>query len=348
MRQGLNNTHRLEQSVGLRVDPKVVLGSQILQLTQAELEQTIEAELAENPALERLENDQEPLSDEQILKTVAPQELKMHKDDYEYRRSSSNDDDNLSWVELTPAGTSLWDHLRAQLFPVLPRELHRIAEYAIECVNEKGYLTSAIEEIALETGTALEIAELVVQRLQACEPPGIGALNLQQCLLLQLRYPEKIESKIARVIVQRHMDEFIARRTHRLTRKFKVMPEIIEAAFDEILALTPYPGEAFDNQHGYARFARSSGVTPDLVINRSEQGWSVEVKGPNPGSFGLNYEYRKRFQHLNELERAPKDEKRHVNTYVNRAKDFISCLDQRRRTLKLIGEHLIHRQGSFV
>src|SRR4051812_3478189 len=100
-------TQRLETGVGLRVDPRVVLSSQILQLTQAELEQAIEAELNENPALERIQDDNEPVSDETILRTVAPQELRVGSDDYEFLRSIPNDDDAVDWVELTPSNKTL-------------------------------------------------------------------------------------------------------------------------------------------------------------------------------------------------------------------------------------------------
>jgi RNA polymerase sigma-54 factor len=341
-------TQRLDTSVGLRVDPRVVLSSHILQLTQAELEQTIEAELNENPALERLQDDHEPLTEEIILKSVAPCELRARSDDYEFQRSIPNDDDQVDWVELAPSGASLWEHLRAQLLPMLPRELHRIAQYAIDCVSEKGYLTTPAEEIALETGTSIEVADLVIKKLQECEPPGIGAFNLSQCLLLQLRDAETVEEKLARAIVQNHMEEFIARRTNRLMRKFRVMPEVVEAAFQEILSLTPFPGETFDNSAGYMRNSRSVGVSPDLVLTRTEVGWQVEVKGADPTSFTIEQEYRKRFKELNNDERAPKDEKRHVSTYVQRANDFITCIQQRRKTLSLIGEYMVQHQGSFV
>ncbi len=344
----MNFSQRLETSVGLRVDPRVVLSSQILQLTQAELEQAIEAELNENPALERLQDDNEPLSEETILRTVAPQELRMGSDDYEFKRSLPNDDEGVDWVELAPTGTTLWEHLRAQLLPMLPRELHRIAEYAIECINEKGYLNTPSEEIALETGTSLEVAELVIKKLQQCEPAGVGAFNLQQCLLLQLRNADSIEEKLARAIIQNHMDEFIARRTHRLMRRFRVMPDVVEAAFQEILSLTPFPGEGFDNSAGYMRHARSVGVSPDLVLTRTEAGWQVDIRGADPGSFAIEHEYRKRFKELQNDERAPKDEKRHITTYVNRASDFITCIQQRRKTLRLIGEYLVQHQASFV
>lgn len=348
LRQGLNYSQRLETGVGLRVDPRVVLSSQILQFTQAELEQTIETELNENPALERLQDDHEPLSDETILKNIAPQELRVGSDDYEFQRSIPNDDAQVDWVELAPSGTTLWEHLRAQLIPSLPRELHRIGDYAIDCVNEKGYLTSASEEIALETGTSIEIAELVIRKLQECEPSGVGAFNLQQCLLLQLRHAETIEERLARAIVQNYMDEFIARRTNKLIRRFKVMPEVVEAAFQHILSLTPFPGEGFDNTAGYMRRSRSVGVAPDLILTRTEMGWQVEVKGADPTSFSIDREYRKRYKELQGDERAPKDEKRHITTYVHRASDFITCLQQRRKTLRLIGEYLVQHQGSFV
>ncbi len=348
MRQGVSFSQRLEAGVGLRVDPRVVLSSQILQLTQAELEQAIEVELNENPALERLQDDHEPLNEEIILKTVAPHELKAGSEDYEFKRSILQDDDQVDWVELASTGNTLWEHLRAQLLASLPRELHRIAEYAIECVNEKGYLTTPAEEIALETGTSLEVAELVITKLQECEPPGVGAFNLQQCLLLQLRGAESIEERLARAIVQNHMEEFIARRTHRLMRRFRVLPEVVEAAFQEILSLTPFPGEGFDNSAGMQRRARSVGVTPDLILSRSEAGWEVDIRGADPNSLAIDREYRKRYKELQTMERAPKDEKRHITTYVQRASDFISCIQQRRKTLRQIGHYLVEHQASFV
>ncbi len=332
----------------LRVDPRVVLASQILQFTQAELEQAIEAELNENPALERLQDDQDPLSDEAILKSVAPQELRVSSDDYEFRRSIVQDDDQVDWIELAPSGTTLWEHLRGQLLIAMDPKLAHVAHYVIECVNEKGYLTASVEEIALATGVSLEDSEKVIAKLQACDPLGVGAYNIQECLLLQLRNAETVEEKLARAILQHHMEEFMARRTHRLMRKYRVMPEVVEAAFQEILALTPFPGEGFDNTSSYVRQERSVGVSPDLVLTRSEVGWLVEIKGAEPSSFGLEREYRTRHEALQNASRAPKDEKRHIAAYVQRANDFITCLQQRRKTLRLIGDYLVEHQVSFV
>jgi RNA polymerase sigma-54 factor len=72
------------------------------------------------------------------------------------------------------------------------------------------------------------------------------------------------------------------------------------------------------------------------------------VKGVDPSDLTLNREYRKRFKELNTMEKPPKDEKRHVTHYVQRAEDFIGCVHQRKRTLRKIGEYLIENQPSFV
>lgn len=343
---GLGPNQRVETSTTLRVDPRVVLASYLLQLNQVELDQALETELNENPALEKLHDEHEPIHDEVILKTVAPHELRPSSDDFEFCRSIPQDEAT-DWVDFASSGTSLWDHLRAQLIPMLPQSLHRVGEYMVECIDERGYLSTPVEEIALEVGCALEHAEWVLAKLQHCEPSGVGASNLQECLLLQLRNPETLEQKLARAIVKGYLDDLIARRTMKITRRFRVMPDVVENAFQEILTLSPYPGEAFSAVR-QSKSIKGMGVTPDLILHRSEAGWTVEVKGVDPNDLILNREYRKRYKELNSMERPPKDERRHVNHYVQRAEDFIGCIQQRRRTMRRIGEYLISHQPSFV
>ena len=348
MRQGLYQRQRLE--TGLRVDPKLVLSSQILQLTQPELEQVIESELNDNPALERLQDDVEPLHDDTILRTVAPQELRPASEDHEFRRSQVNDDgDRPDWTDLTASHTSLWDHLRAQLLPGLPREFRQLGEYLVECINEKGYLCLPIEEIALNTASAIEDVEKVLKVLRECEPAGVGATNVQECLLLQLRVHDTIELKLARAILKNHMDDFVARRSDRIMRRYRVLPDVVERAFQEILSLSPYPGEAFSvGHHSASSGVKSLGIIPDLVLALSENGWTIEARGADPNSLGINRSYRKRFQELNQLERPPKDEKRHVTEYVHKASAFIQSIHLRRQTLREIGKYLVEHQTGFV
>lgn len=341
---------RLESGLNLRVDPKIVLSSKILQLSQQELEQAIETELGDNPALERLQDDLDPVTDETILRAVAPEELKPRSEDFEFTRSLPNDDSGVDWIDLASSTTSLWEHLRAQLLPVVPSNLRYIAEYVVDCVNENGYLSTPMEEIALELDAELDEVEIVINHLKGCEPAGVGASDVRDCLLLQLREADTVEQKLARAILKSHMDEFIARDAKRIGRRYKVMPEVVDAAFAVILELTPYPGQAFSNlsQSMHSATYRLPAVVPDLTLSLSEYGWYVEVRGSDPNSLTIERAYRKRYEELRVDERAPKDEKRHVDEYVKRAANFIQSIHQRRRTLRRIGEHLVQHQSGFV
>lgn len=344
----LGQRTRIETTTTLRVDPKLVLGSQILQLSQIELEQAIESEINENPALERLQDDQEPLNEEAILRSVAPHELRPSSEDFEFQRSLPNDDEAPDWVDLAASQTTLNEHLRAQLLPLLPSSLRALGEYMVECVNDNGYLGAELEEIALACNASLEDAEVVLRLLQATEPAGIGARNVRECLLLQLRNPDTYEKKLARKILRHCWDDFVGRKTLSISRKYRVMPALVEAAFEQVLSLNPFPGENFESSQTWSRSSRSISIQPDLRLSRTDQGWNVEVLGPDPNSLKVSRSYRRRLSELENIRNAPKDEKRHLSVQVQRAVDFITCLEQRRITMRRIGAYLVEHQGSFA
>lgn len=337
---------RTGTDVSLRIDPRVVLGSHLLRLTQTDLVQAIEAELAENPALEQLQDDFEPLEDHHILKSLAPSRLRLASEDYEFSRSSSDDDGHVDWTDLTASAPCLRDHLVAQLHPKLPEKFRRLADYVVDSLNEKGYLEEPDEEIALATDEDLDHVELVVRALQSCEPPGIGARNLVECLLLQLRTADTLEQRLARTILRTRIDDFLARRVMKIARRYNVMPDVVENAFEEIAKLTPFPVEGFRERTGLTQ--QSSIASPDLVISRSDQGWLVEVKGPELQSFQISRPYLQRAKELRNPTGDQKDEKRHIQHYVQRANDFLYSLQQRKSTLQRIGEYLLQKQVSFL
>ncbi len=341
------NSQHQELRQGLRVDPQLVLRSHILQLSQADLEQTVDAELADNPALERLEDDSEPITPEGVLKSVAPQELKPHSDDYEFRRSTARDDeDSMDWLDYASCMTPLSDHLKAQLTPAVEPEHRKLAEFMIGCLDEKGYLTIPLEEVAISTNSTSEEVAEVLEKLQCCDPPGVGARGVQECLLLQLRDPDTVEQKLAREIIRHFLDDMIARRTARIIRKYKVPEEMVEAAFQEILMLNPYPAQGF--AASFNNRSKPSAVKPDIILTRSEMGWHVEVEGVDSSSLTIDRTYRAKLARLESSAKADKDEKRHFAEYVGRAENFIQSLSERKRTLRRIGEYLVERQGSFI
>ncbi|MFQ3587262.1 MAG: RNA polymerase factor sigma-54 [Fimbriimonadaceae bacterium] len=349
MRIGTGQSVRTEVRVGLRVDPKLVLRSHILQLTQPELEQAVESELNDNPALERLEDDAEPLTEEMVLRNVAPTELKPASEDPEFRRSMPNDDQGtFEWLDLAPGAPSLADSLRAQLFPMLEPELRPVGEFLIGCLDEKGYLGVAVDEIALSTGQPESVVRQVLAKLQQCEPRGIGSTSVRECLLIQLRDAATLEERLAREIVKHFIEDLVARRTSRITRRYKVMPEVVHEAFRLITTLSPFPAQNFGEGPGIGSRPRPAAVVPDLVLRRSEFGWEVLVQGIDPASLAISRAYRERYQKLQADPKLNRDERIHVEEYVNRAANFIESLRERRQTLRRIGEYLVRHQETFV
>lgn len=343
--QGFRQTTKLETGNGLRLDPRLLLSSRLTQLTQGELESAIQEELNENPALERLVDSVDVLTDDMIMRSVAPNELRPSSEDQEFRRSLPQDGNDTEWLDFAGSVTSLTDHLAAQLLSSLPKELEALGLYVVESLDNKGYLSMPAEEIALETGHSYEEVEGIIAKLQKCHPAGVGANDVRECLMLQLQDAVSVEQRLARAILRSYMDEFLNRKSMRIARKFKVMPEVVEAAFGEILALDPFPGESFAPS---ASEGRGAVVTPDLVFHYAESGWTVEVTGADPSHFAINRSYLKRFRELKGMSKAPKDEKSHVTEHVQRAENFIGSLEQRRQTLTKVAESLLRHQPGFI
>lgn len=330
----------------VRVDPSVVLRSKILALPQFELEQAIDAELADNPALERLDTDNEPITDEQIMKAVAPQEMRSRNEDDERFRCTAPDDQVADWIDMAATTNSLQDHVFAQLSSGIPESDRPLAWYLVASLNERGYLDSKPEDIARVCDCSFAQIEAMIAKLHQCEPAGVGARSVTECLLLQLRDAETIEENLARGILSHYLDELVAKRTTKISRKFKVLPSVVEAAFTVITELNPNPAEGFSTSPVSLMTSNSVSITPDLIIRRSEIGWEIESVGGDPTFLTISESYRKKS--LSKQRDSDPDVAKHLQEYGHRAEQFLQCLKDRRRTLRQVGLYLVEHQGSFV
>lgn len=347
MARGIGHGQSLRTSNTLRIDPKVILASQILELNRAELEQALETELNENPALESLDEADSTPTNEDILRAVAPRELNPNSECHELYRSLPHDIVETDWIDLASSDDSLWDHLRGQLAPNTPKPLWQLMEYVIGSVNERGYLTCVSEEAAMDCDCLLEDAVWMIDRLKSCEPAGIGAADLRECLQLQLRDAQSNAERLARAILKTDWENLVQRDARAIKRRFKVPCELVEEAFEVIVSLNPFPGEGFAASAVTTK-SRATVAQPDIVLQRDEQGWSVEVMGPSSLSLRIDRGYAKRLQELEAMRKAPKDEKRHVYEFVDRAKRFLEAISGRRKLMAEIGKYLIEHQQGFV
>lgn len=322
-RQSLGNFQRVGAEI--RVDPRLVVASRLLRLAQTDLESIIENELAENPALERIE----PVESHTSLHEPA---------DWSYSNSFSGDEEEHDLADYTASSDATREHVLAELRQVVPDRLTHVAEYIVGSLSDTGYFEDGLEEVALACNCTMEEAEQVLDCLHRCDPPGVGARNVVECLLIQLRDDKSVEGALAREIVANHLDLLQNRDSMGVARRFKVMPDIGESAFALILTLRPYPLDPPNS--GRAR-REAPRIKADLALRREETGWIIEVPGVSRDSFRVSPTFEG-------VEAKSAAEKRHLGHFVQRAKSFMDGLEQRRRTLKSIGEALLRHQAGFI
>lgn len=356
MKPRLTQSPKVEQRPGLRVDPKLVIASRVLELQRYELEKLIEQELNDNPALERLDDESQEVDERRLIQKLERRPERPEPETVEDFQleggaisSSSQGNEEGHWIDYLPAPVSLRDHLLAQLLPVVPRDKAGLVHEIVDCVNSDGYLDFPVEEIALLTNARLEDVEDIVEKLQCCDPPGVGAHNLQECLELQLRDEEDDIGQLAYTIVRLHWEDLVARKTSQIARRYRIHPSLIEAAFQRITSLAPRPGEAFMASSPCYRPEETIAVTPDLVFFRDEKGLTFEIRGSDPNSLMVDDWYRRRNEALKkESTLATAEEKKHVGEFVDRATRLIHALRQRRATLRKIAAYLLEEQAGFI
>lgn len=317
-------------STTVKLDPRVVLSSNLLQLSSVELCQSVEEELAQNPALVRLDGGPDSCNLADVAADTAKQTtLSGSRDDYEGDRSGTSASANeLDWTELVAGTQRLEDHLLAQLGDLGDRE--PIAEYIIANIDDRGYLQASVEEIAAALSVSMESVESVLEQIQCCEPAGVGARGAVECITLQLKRIETELANLAAKIATDYLDELIQRDTKFLARRLSVTPAVINSAFDLIESLSPYPCQGF--LHTYeGRFVRSNRATPEIVFSRNEASWSIEVQGIDPITLAVCSN--------------PKMATAHDSA---RAERFIQALQHRKFTMWQIGNYLLQAQAGYI
>lgn len=318
-------------STTLKLDPRVVLSSNLLQLSSVELCQSVEQELSQNPALMRLDESNEPSNLADVaLETARRTTLSGSREDYEGERSgTSAAPSDLDWTDLVAGTQRLEDHLMAQLGS-LTEDRRVLAEYLIANIDDRGYLTSTVEEIAASLGSSMEAVEEVLHQIQACEPAGVGARGAVECITLQLDRIGGELAELASRIARQYLDALIQRDTKFLARRLAVTPAVVSSAFDLIESLSPYPCQGF--MHTYeGRFVRSNRATPEIVFVRSEAGWLLEIQGIDPEALAIARHQRMA---------TPND--------TVRAERFIQALQHRKHTMWQIGNYLLQVQAGYI
>ena len=352
----------LKQTISQKIDPKLIMTNNILQLSSIELEQAIEQELADNPALEAPEEDpcegcEVPKSlciDCPFHKQIAAEEmdLSIHELEAPVEFGGEADEDS-DFIGSIVADVTLQDHLRALFRSVAPEELVPVGDYLISNIDDSGYLDCDLDEAAAETDTSREETEVALGLIQTLDPPGVGARDLRECLRLQLEHLEAEDqgNAVALAIVRDYWDEMLAHNTGRIARRLKVTQNDVLDALDFIKnQLNPYPGSSFREPWQSEADKAASTVRPDVIVRRTPAGYEIEVVGYEHYGLTLNSYYREVYDQLKNGagKRYSSEERKHIVEFVERADLFIKSINQRRRTLRAIAKSVVEYQQGYL
>lgn len=234
---------------------------------------------------------------------------------------------------------SLFDYLEWQLhFLELDRNQKKIAEQIIGNIDPDGYLTIPLDDIAAATQCRAEEVRKVLDKIQRLDPPGIGARNLQEALLIQLerKGPEAV---LAREIVKEQLDLLVKKDFRMLAKIFSASEQDIKKAIASISRLEPKPGRSFYAEEAIA-------ITPDATVSikdGTEDGLEIEVHHEFIPEIRINPEYRQMLRDKN-LDDKTKD---FLKTRLASGQDFLKALELRKSTLRAITEEIVRAQPLF-
>ncbi len=343
--QTLSASLRQEQQLSARQ----LQSLELLNLPLLDLEERLSRELEANPLLEA-EPDvewQEPApsapepEDEATLDERAAEseewadELPMPPGTGENGPSDEQQEYMLNSLASTP---TLQDQLNAELaMTPMPPRIRKIAEEALCCIDDSGYLRTTAADLAMSSDATVEEAEAAIRAIQEFDPPGVGCRDLAECLRLQLERKGALTPLLAEILA-RHLDEIARNRLPQLAKTLHISVEKLNAAIAELRKLNPFPGTALAASH-------SEFVLPEVAIVRKEDGDYEAVPRRNgmPKLF-----LAERYLRLLETPDLSSEDRAYLREKLQQAREFLHALDLRQSTIVRIAEVIIRTQRDFL
>jgi RNA polymerase sigma-54 factor len=362
-----NLSHKLLQ----KLSPQQIQLMKMLQLPTIALEQRIKEEMEANPALEEGEELEEEANneDEEILtdETVEDEseEGAVDKDDfsmddymdedesesYKLKTNNSSADDERKEIPVTSA-IGLQQILENQLgLQDLDDHQYQVALYLIGNIDDEGYLrrdmASIVDDIAFSqniTTTEKELQDML-HVIQQFDPAGIGACDLQECLLLQLhRKDQKSEIvQLAMKVVQTQMEEFSKKHYEKIEKKLDISEDKLKEVIHEVLKLDPKPGNSSgDSQKNIQE------IIPDFILTNSDGILELSLNSRNQPELRVSKDYQ---QMLDEYSRAKDKPSKEASSFVRQkiegARWFIDAIKQRENTLMVTMRTIMEYQFDY-
>ena len=357
LRQGL------QQKLQQKLTPQQIQLMKLIQLPTMAFEQRLKQEMEENPALEEgkeTEETDEFATQEEFEDTGEVIEAEdINVDEYlsddevpEYRLRSNNyasedDDKKVPYAQ----GESFTEYLKSQLrvFP-LGEDRRKIAEFLIGSINDNGYLRREVIDIVDDLAfnqnimTTEDEVQKVLQLIQSLDPPGVGAKDLKECLLIQLRRKQPNEARdLAIKILENAYDYFVNKKYKKILSRFDITEAQLKEAINEITKLNPKPGNAFSVKGSYVEH-----VIPDFIVTVDDDIIDVSLNARNAPQLHVSNTYTEMLKGYKEnKEKSKKDAVMFIKQKLDAAKWFIDAVNQRRDTLLRTMQAIVEYQKDY-
>ncbi len=333
-----------KQQLQQRFSPQQIQLMRLLQLPVTDLEQAIKEEVEKNPLLEA----EMPVEELPQDNNATDWDVDEDDDDYGYREHLESDPDAVRREFVVADSQSFIDRLMEQLslLPLTDRQ-RTIASELVGTLDDAGYLSRDLalvaNDMAFRQGleTTPEEVEQVLRIIQTLDPPGVGARNLRECLMLQLERREGCE--VAMAIVRDHFDDFATHRYGRICEALSIDEEKFDEAADIIRHLDPKPGSSEADSDSAAAY-----VIPDIVLSQHDGQLQFYVNDTGLPQLSLNAQYT---EMLAEMERGGSADKEALHFLRKKqadAQEFIDLLQQRHDTIVRVMRYIIKHQRRFL
>jgi RNA polymerase sigma-54 factor len=358
---GLGPSLSIRQSQQLVLTPQLRQAIQLLQLSNLELDAFLAEELSKNPLLETRSDeggDEQPAGDfadddsadeapedpgaDNLIMGQAEDDRPLDRDwqsealetdSFSDVASSGGSEEGFDFDRVQYAATSLAEHLIDQLHGA-SGNVGDLARLIAETIDETGYLSVPLDQIAELTGAPQPLVEKALELVQGLDPPGVGARSLAECLALQARAADRFDPAMARLID--NLDLLSKGRIADLKRICGVDDEDLADMIRELRAYDPKPGCQFSGQ-------ATQDVTPDVFVRRTRGGFAVELNQATLPRLLVNRLY------YQELKSGPQDKasRAWLSECLQNANWLVKALDQRARTIVKTVSEIVKRQEGF-
>ncbi len=367
---------RLQQKLLQKLSPQQILLMKLLQIPTMELEQRIKQEIEENPALETdglegsesAENELNEPSDDPDFDN-SPEDTALSNDDFdiddyykgedeipEYKLQVNNRSRDEEQKEIPfSTGFTFHEYLQEQLgLREMDERKYQIGLYIIGNIDDSGYLQRSVPSMVddLAFMQYMEVAatevEEVLQMIQDFDPPGIGARNLQECLLIQLHLKQKEQNsqdiELAVKLIKRYFNEFSKKHYKKIMKRANITEEQLQKVIDLVVSLNPKPGNSMSETAKSTQY-----IMPDFTIVNNDGELELSLNNWNTPELRVSNSYVNMINQLANGKRGKSDKEAlsFIKNKVDSARWFIDAIQQRQNTLYTTMKAIMDYQHDY-